>query len=73
MGLTDATIVALVMYPLTYSNDWNGVYGNAKYKISYDEYRERAETLHNELNIPVFLLGDEQHLNDLSQIIIDFF
>ena len=46
MGLTDATIVALVMYPLTYSNDWNGVYGNAKYKISYDEYRERAETLH---------------------------
>lgn len=73
MGLTDATIVALVMYPLTYSNDWNGVYGNAKYKISYDEFEQRANILHKEFQIPVFLLGDERHTNDLSQVIIDFF
>lgn len=29
--------------------------------------------LHEEFQIPVFLLGDEQHMNDLNQIIIDFF
>lgn len=73
IGLTDAKIVALVMYPLTYSDDWNGVYGNEKYIISYDEYEQRADLLQREFQIPVFLLGDEQHMNDLSQIIIDFF
>ena len=73
MGLTDATIVALVMYPLTYSKDWDGGYKNTKYKISYDEYRERSDILHEEFQIPVFLLGDEQHMDALSQMIIDFF
>lgn len=72
MGLTDAAIVALVMYPLTYSNDWNGVYGNAKYKISYDEYEQRANILHKEFQFPVFLLGDERHMNDLGQVTTDF-
>lgn len=73
IGLTDATIVALVMYPLTYSDGCNGVFGNTKYIISYDEYEQRANILYKEFQIPVFLLGNEKHMNDLSQEIIDFF
>jgi uncharacterized NAD-dependent epimerase/dehydratase family protein len=73
MGLTDATIVAFVMHPITYSSDWNGIYGNSRHKITYEEFKQKADTLRNEFQIPVFMLGDQQHMGDLCQVIIDFF
>lgn len=73
MGLTDANIIAFVMYPITYSKDWNGVYGNAKYRIDYCEFEEKATILQEKFNIPVFLLGNQQHMHELCQEIIEFF
>lgn len=73
MGLVDSTVVALMMYPITYASDWNGVYGNSKYRISDDEFTKKADELRVEFNIPVYLLGNQKHLEDLCQNIIDFF
>lgn len=71
MGLTDATIIAFVMYPITYFDDWVG--GKAERKITYEEFKQKADELHNVFQIPVFLLGEQQHMSDLCQAIIDFF
>ena len=73
MGLTDATILALAMYPITYSEDWTGIYGNSKYKITYDEFNQKSEMLQKKFKIPIFMLGNIQHMNSLCQAVIDFF
>ena len=73
MGLTDADIIALVMYPITYSADWNGVYGNSRYQISLSEFEQKADILQKEFQIPVFMLGDQQQMKELCQIIIEHF
>lgn len=73
MGLTDATILALVIYPLTYANDWNEIYGNVKYKITNDEFKKKARELQKIFQIPVFLLGNSEHTSELCKTVIDFF
>ena len=73
MGLTDATIIAFVLYPITYSDNWNGIYGNAKRRISYDEFQQKADTLQKMFKIPVYMLGEQRHMSELCQDIIEFF
>ena len=72
-GLTNADIISLVMYPVTYNSDWNGLLGFSKHKITSQEFQEKANILEKEFKIPVFMLGNEQHMHELCQIIIDFF
>ncbi len=67
-GLTDATIIAFVMNPMTLSNEWS----NLKRKITYEEFSQKAEMLQDAFGIPVFLLGEESVIK-LCQNIIDFF
>lgn len=67
-GLTDATLIAFVMYPMTYSNDWS----NVKRKVTYEEFNEKSEALQGLFNVPVYLLG-EKFEGDLCQKIIDYF
>ena len=73
MGLTDADIIAFVIYPITYSEDWNGLYGNSKHKITIDEFKCKAELLMQEFHIPVYMLGDKMHMSKLCQDVIDYF
>jgi hypothetical protein len=68
-GLTDSTVIAFVMYPLTYSYEWS----NVKRKITYDEFKQKMSTLQKVFKVPVFLLGEQQHIKKLCQEIIDFF
>lgn len=72
-GLTDADVIAFVMYPITYSDDWNGGYRNSVHKISFLEFEEKVAVLRTEFQIPIFMLGEQQHMSDLCQIIIDYF
>lgn len=72
-GLTNASIVALVMYPITYDNDWNGVYGCGKHKISREEFESKANQLYKEFGVPVFMLGGNNDSKLLCQTVIDFF
>ncbi len=73
MGLTDASIIALILYPLTYYNDWKSVYSTSKRKITYEEFKEKSDLLKKEFKIPIYILGDEKQMHELSQKIIDFF
>lgn len=72
IGLTDATVLALVMYPITYSSEWGGI-GTSKRNITDEEFSKRARELEDEFHTPVYLLGDEDDLSQLSENIIDFF
>ncbi len=56
------------MYPLTYSYELS----NVKRKITYDEFKQKMSTLKKVFKVPVFLLGEQQHIKKLCQEIIDF-
>ena len=73
MGLTGASIIAFVVFPMTFVGDWKEVFGNAKRKITEKEFEQFSDTLKKEFNKPVFLLGEEQHMKDLCGKIVDFF
>lgn len=70
MGLTDAQIIALVVYPITYSSMTGG---EIKQKITYDEFKEKACELHKEFQMPVYMLGEQQQMSSLCQTVIDYF
>lgn len=69
MGLTDASIIAFVMFPITYNND--SFYGK-KVMVSKTQFQSKETELHKAFNIPVYLLNDE-HINELCNTIIDTF
>ena len=72
IGLTNASVLALVMYPITTSSEWGGI-SSSRRKITAEEYNKKAHELEEYLNIPVYMLGDEGDLNKLCENIIDFF
>ena len=72
-GLTGAAVIALIMYPITYSNSWSDIYGIPSYHISANEFKSKASYLETEFHIPVYLLGDKHHAKDICQLIVDFF
>lgn len=73
MGLTDAKVVALVMYPVTRAREWNGVYGISKYVISDEEFTKKVNELNSIFHLPIYLLGENEDLEKLCNTIIDFF
>lgn len=73
MGLTDATIIAFVIYPIAYFNNEDGSYYEFKRRITDEEFKEKASILQKEFQIPVYMLGEQQHMSSLCQIVIDFF
>lgn len=72
-GLTDSSLIALVVYPLTYTDDWKLVYGNSQRKITEHEFIEKKDELEKNFGVPVYLLGNEQHMQNLRDDIINFF
>ncbi len=73
MGLTDATIIAIVIYPIAYFNMENGAYNECKRGITDNEFQEKADILQKEFLIPVYMLGEQQHMSSLCQMIVDYF
>lgn len=73
VGLTRASVVAFVVFPLTFIGDWKEVFGSSKRKITDKEFGQFADTLKKEFNKPVFLLGEKQHMEDLCREIVNFF
>lgn len=66
----DAKVVAIVIYPVNYINDWTGFYGK-KQALSDEEFINIKNIYEKELDIPVLSLN--QDINILKGIIIDFF
>ena len=72
-GLTGASVIAIVMYPLTYSNNWSDIYGKPTHLITDIEFETKALYWQSELHIPVFQLGKTHTTQEICQRIFDFF
>lgn len=66
----DAKVVAIVIYPVTYTNNWTGFYGK-KSTLTSDEYTVLKNKYEKLFNIPVLSLNDD--INILKDIILDYF
>lgn len=66
----DAKVVAIVVYPITLTNDWTGFYGKRQL-LNNDEYMQIKNHYERALNIPVFSLDDR--MDSLKDVIIDYF
>ena len=71
-SLISCNVIALVVFPMTYAEDWRGLYGS-KIKISQSKYYELTKSLQKKFKIPIFMLGNEENMNELCQMLIDFF
>ena len=68
----DCCVIAIVVYPINYSNSWHGYLGG-KEKISLNEFEKIETTLSKKFNKKVYLLGDEVHMRSLAELIINYF
>lgn len=66
----DAKVVALVIYPITITDDWSGFYGK-KRSISNEEYTALKTKYEKSFNIPVLSLND--NISALKEIILNYF
>lgn len=66
----DAKVVAIVIYPVNFTNDWTGFYGK-KHILTIDEYIELKNKYERSFNIPVLSLND--NIDVLKEIILDYF
>ncbi len=73
MGLTDASIIAFVLYPIAYFSMEDGAHKEFKRRITDDEFKEKVYILQKEFHIPVYMLGEQQHMSSLCQTVIEFF
>lgn len=67
-GLTDAKVIAFVMYPLTYMNEWSTM----KRRVTIEEYAKKRSSLYEKFETPVYFMGEDT-ANELANNIIDFF
>ncbi len=68
-GLSDSKVIAFVMYPMNFLKD---VY-RKRTVISWEEFKDKSKKLLDAFGLPVYLLGDQQHMQLLCNDIIEFF
>ena len=68
----DCKVVALVVFPMDVKDDWTGIFGSKK-MLDSEKYMKIKEELSKKFEIPVFNLGVDEDMNDLTDIITDFF
>lgn len=68
----DCKVIALVMFPMDFKSNFSGIYGG-KRRISIDEFISKSDLLENKLSLPVYCLGSEEDMIDLTNSIISCF
>lgn len=71
-SVVDCKVIAIVLFPMTYSNKLSGIYSKKRY-ISTDEFNRINNLVSSEIMLPVYILGNEQHMDMLFTDIINFF
>ena len=71
-SLVDCKVMALVMFPLTYTNQNNGLFGK-KRAVTSQEYEMLKSAILEKTNIPVYILANDEHMDCLIGDIIDFY
>lgn len=68
-SLTETKVLALVLFPLC-NTDFNNDISPAKRHISENEYLNYKTRIERELNVPLFLLGNDDLPNNLMNVLL---
>lgn len=68
----DCKVIALVVFPMNIKDDWTGIYGSKK-KLNNEEYYEIKKNLFANFHTPIYMLGCEEDMIQLSDTIVDYF
>ena len=68
----ESEVVALVLYPMGFSDSWAGIYGS-RVKVKEERVCELAEIFREKFDLPLYLLGKEEDMEALKNTVIDFF
>lgn len=70
--INDCKVIALVMFPMDISDNWTGIYG-AKKPLTEQKYLQIKASLVTQFHIPIFKLGEEKDMYELTQNILNYF
>lgn len=65
-------VISLVIFPMDLKKDWSGIYGK-KNVMSDDALNNLKTSLSDYLELPIFVLGSDNDMDELVDIIIDYF
>ena len=68
----DCKVIGLVVYPMSFADDWSGYFGK-KTRINFEEFQRLRNLLEFEFHRKVFLLGEKEHMEQLVDLIECFF
>lgn len=68
----EAKIIAISLFPMNLRDDWSGIYGE-KRKVSQEEFWVIKQKLQEKFMIPVFLIGEDSDMDNLTEMVTDFF
>ena len=68
-GVADCRVLALALYPLAFLNGWQMMNSKKSKVANLNEIKEKFET---DLNRDVYTIGDEEDINRLTQLCIDY-
>ena len=71
-GLCNCRVIALGVYPFTYSNGW-GIIRNKKSKASNESVEKVVQNLESTFKIPVIIVGEQEYEEKLVNTCIKFF
>lgn len=68
-GVGATKVIALALYPLAFSNGWQIMNGSKKL---INNPTETAREIYESTKLPVFIMGDEEEVNKLSKLCIEY-
>lgn len=71
-GAVNSKVLATVLFPLKSNGDWKSIFGE-KEKASQIFIQRKKKELENILRIPSYVLGENNEMNLLADLIIDYF
>ncbi len=69
---SDCDVVALSVFPMNIRDDFSGIYGSKK-RMTDEALSIHRKMLYDKVNKPVFVLGNDKDMNELAELIINYF
>ena len=68
----DCKVIGIVMFPMDLKNNWSGIYGQRE-RIDNEKFIRLSSEINIELKIPVYCLGNMDHMTQIAKDIIEYF
>ena len=65
-------VLSIVIFPVDLKKNWSGIYGK-KNILSDDALNKLKKSLSEYLEVPIFALGNDNDMDKLVDIVIDYF